>query len=583
MGPNWLLSVILEDGEPQLEQTKFTEESLLAGAASAAAGGIASDAKMPPLTPTDLNRASIATPVQQWTAEADQLETGIFNGPIKVNSKGILRDIAISRGSQPIVAIRAGIDEDLSDPKITGYEQAREIYASRGLVLEKPQPLAKESEIIAYDGTGSEIAKLTVPFSGQLQAISPDGKLALLEEHRTNGRLDAFAVENDGKHLVGWRPFGSEGDKNHRELKRVDFVDANHVATLNENYKLVVWKLPSLEPAWKYEEAVNFAVSPGGKHLCVIQGGILGAKGIAVFNSQTGEGLGKVDFEGKITALAYHPSGEFLAVATDSKANKTVRIIDMNSGATIEEIPVPVLTTTLAWTGTDNLLLNGTQLLNRPLQAIVWSYTSKEIALPQNQINDQFTFAAIFGERAVVHSVEVPDSSIAANISQDRLAKLAILKPGDVVSLNVQVPSGATALPLEADVVNALTQSLETAETKVAQTSAISLDVKITPKSEGTVVLSKIGDRSVSETVTRKFILIDFSYQKDGKSIWSSTRQVGNLDRMLVRLKAGQSAQAAIDELMLENANSLFKSMKLPRYIFKESASQGLGSSPLIK
>ncbi|MDB4802813.1 hypothetical protein OAH05_02670, partial [bacterium] len=272
-----------------------------------------------------------------------------------------------------------------------------------------------------------------------------------------------------------------------------------------------------------------------------------------------------------------------LAVATDSKANKTVRIIDMNSGATIEEIPVPVLTTTLAWTGTDNLLLNGTQLLNRPLQAIVWSYTSKEIALPQNQINDQFTFAAIFGERAVVHSVEVPDSSIAANISQDRLAKLAILKPGDVVSLNVQVPSGATALPLEADVVNALTQSLETAETKVAQTSAISLDVKITPKSEGTVVLSKIGDRSVSETVTRKFILIDFSYQKDGKSIWSSTRQVGNLDRMLVRLKAGQSAQAAIDELMLENANSLFKSMKLPRYIFKESASQGLGSSPLIK
>ncbi|MDA7503646.1 hypothetical protein N8553_01535 [bacterium] len=583
MGPNWLLSVILEDGEPQLEQTKFTEESLLAGAASAAAGGIASDAKMPPLTPTDLNRASIATPVQQWTAEADQLETGIFNGPIKVNSKCILRDIAISRGSQPIVAIRAGIDEDLSDPKITGYEQAREIYASRGLVLEKPQPLAKESEIIAYDGTGSEIAKLTVPFSGQLQAISPDGKLALLEEHRTNGRLDAFAVENDGKHLVGWRPFGSEGDKNHRELKRVDFVDANHVATLNENYKLVVWKLPSLEPAWKYEEAVNFAVSPGGKHLCVIQGGILGAKGIAVFNSQTGEGLGKVDFEGKITALAYHPSGEFLAVATDSKANKTVRIIDMNSGATIEEIPVPVLTTTLAWTGTDNLLLNGTQLLNRPLQAIVWSYTSKEIALPQNQINDQFTFAAIFGERAVVHSVEVPDSSIAANISQDRLAKLAILKPGDVVSLNVQVPSGATALPLEADVVNALTQSLETAETKVAQTSAISLDVKITPKSEGTVVLSKIGDRSVSETVTRKFILIDFSYQKDGKSIWSSTRQVGNLDRMLVRLKAGQSAQAAIDELMLENANSLFKSMKLPRYIFKESASQGLGSSPLIK
>lgn len=583
MGPNWVLSVITEKDEIQLEQTKFSEDTLLAGAASAAAGGIASDAKMPPLTPTDPDRASEVTPRQQWEVEADPIVSGYFTSPIKVNSKGIVRDIALARGTQPIIAIRAGIDEDLTDPKITNYERSKQIYASRGLVLEKPQPLAKESEVIAFDGTGSEIAKLTVPFSGQLHAISPDGKLALLEEHRTNGRLDAYALENDGKHLVGWRPFGSEGDKNHRELKRVDFVDANHLATLNEKYKLVVWKLPSLEPAWKFEEAINFAISPGGKHLCVIQGGILGAKGIAVFDSQTGEGLGQVDFEGKVTALAYHPSGEFLAVATDSNANKTIRIIDMNSGSTIEEIPVPVLTTTLSWTGTDNLLLNGKQLLNRPLQSIVWSYTSKEIALPQNQVNDQFTFAAIFGERAVVHSVEVPDSSIAGNLTQERLENLSILKPGDEVSLKVQVASGATALPLESEIVSALTQSLETAGTKISQSSPISLIVKITPKSEGTVALTKIGDRSVSESVTRKFILIDFSYQKGGKSIWISNRQVGNLDRMLVRLKAGQSAQAAIDELMLENANSLFKHMKLPRYIFKESARDGLGNSPLIK
>lgn len=583
MGPNWVVSVINKNGTSRIENETFSEETLLAGAASAAAGGIASDAKMPPLSPTDFTQATEVSPQEQWDAAPDPLTASIGKRPLRIETKGIVRDIAVARGVSSIIAVRAGIDEDLNDPKITGYDQAKEIYAKRGLVLEKPQPLARESQLIAIDQTGAEVANLTVPFSGKLHDISPDAEFAVLEEYRTNGRLDIYGLADDGQHLVGWRPYGGEGDKNHREMKRVQFIDSNHIATLSKNYKLVIWEVPSLQPVWMSSEVIDFAISPGGQHVSAVVGGILGAKGLAIFDAESGRGRGKTEFDGKVTALAYHPQGELLAVATDSEANKAVRIIDMHTGMTNEEIPVPVRTETIAWTGPQYLLLNGQQLLSRQLGAIVWSYTSKDIVVPEFQPSDQFTLATSSGQAALVRSVAIPDESVAAKFTQEKLADLAILKPGDAVKLLVSVESGADVLPLESEVEAAITKSLTNAQARLEESASVTLEAKLTYKAEGTAELSKIGDRSVSETVTRKSIQINFTYTQAGDPIWSSSRQVTNLDRFLVRLKAGQSAQSAIDEQMLENVNSLLGNVKLPKYIFKDSATQGLGTSQLIQ
>lgn len=583
INPQTVLSVRLENGKGVIGQTTFSEEELLAGAASAAAGGIASDAKLPPLTPSDFESAPDARINDAWAAQIDSLSVTELPDQIKISSAGHIRDYVVTRNTAPKFVFRAGVQEDLEDPKIKNYEQSREIFASRGLVLEKPQPIAKESEVIAFDQTGQQIAKLTIPFSTQLHDVSPDGTLALFEEHRTNGRLDIYQLEDDGQHRLAWRPFGGAGKEEHRELKRVHFADNNHVATLNENYQLVVWQLPALKPVWTHTEVLDFTVSPGGKYLAVVEGGILGAKGLAMIESSTGQGVGRAKLEGKVTSLAFHPSGEFLAIGTDSAANKTVSILNVEQGTLIQEIPVAAAVNTIAWTSTDHLLLNGSQLLDRNFEAVVWSYTSPELALPPVQVSEQFSFAALFNNRAVAHAVDLPDDSVAAKMSQQKLEQLAWLKPGDAVQLVVSVPSGQELLPLQSDVEAALKKSLETAGTTVNNSAPIQLQATLFPKNDGTATLSKIGDRSVSETVTRKLIVIEIKYMQGGKTIWQSLRRVSNLDRFLVRLKQGQSAQSAIDEQMVEEAQARLDSMQLPRYIFKESATDGLGRSPLIQ
>lgn len=583
MGANWLLAVTTEGGDPRLEQTEFTEESLLAGAASAAAGGFASDANMPPLSPTDRSRAQDAIAVNQWNAIADPLVSGPVSASIKVTSRGIVRDIALARGENAVIAVRTGVNEDLSDPAITNYEQSKAIYASRGLELERPQPIAKESELIAFAGTGMQLAKLTVPFSGELHGISPDGKLAVLEEHRTNGRLDVYALQDDGKHLVGWRPFRDEGDKNHREIKRVEFVDANHVATLSANYQFVVWKLPSLEAVWKLDEVLNFTVSPGGNQVAVVRGGILGAKGLAMFESQSGKGVGSVDFTGQSKAIAYHPNGELLAISLDSEANQLLRIMDVTTGQTAEEFPIPVVTRSIAWTGQDNLLLNGTQLVNRPLQSVVWSYDTTDLLLPQFQTSEQFVVAQTPANRALIRSVSVPAASVAAKLDASRLADQAILKPGDAVSLDLKIAGDADLIPLQGSTRRKVEVQLEAAKSNVERGAPVTLFVEITLKNEGNVTISRLGDRSVTESVVRKTIRCEVTYKEKGKVIWNTNRRVGNLDRILVRLKQGQSAQSAIDEQMIENTEAMLANLKLPSYIFGENASKGLGTSSLFQ
>ncbi|QDT33035.1 WD40 repeat domain-containing protein [Thalassoglobus polymorphus] len=582
MGPTWILSVLTDKGDPQLDATTFTEEVLLAGAASAAAGGFTSDAELPPLTAVDLTKAQEGIAVEQWSAVPDPLQSAAIPASIKITTSGTVRDIALARGANAVVAVRAGIKEDLDDPLITSYESTRSIYESRGLTYEKPQPLAESSELIAFDASGDEAAKLNIPFSAKLRCISPDGKFAIVEQHRTNGRLDLYELQNDGSHIVGWRPFRDATDKGHREIKRVEFIDSDHVATLSKNYQFVVWSLPDLQPVWSLKEASDFAISPGGKQLAIVRGSILGASDLAMFESRTGQGLGISPLEGALASIAYHPNGESLAIGLDTKANKTVRIYNTATGEA-EEIPIPDRPHSLAWTGKDYLLVNSSQLLSRPLQAVVWSYDTKNIILPGFQTTEQLCFAQVPNTRALVRTVEVPNSGIESKLDSDRLNEKAILKPGDSVSLDVQIGNDALLAPLKSTAKDLVAKQLEAAESKVAENANISLTAELSLKSEGTANLSKIGDRTVSETVTRKSVSIVFSYRSGGTTVWSTISRVGNLDQYLVRLKPGQSAQTAIDELMLEGVNRRLANTKLPRYIFGADAGKGLGTSTFFE
>lgn len=579
-----VLSVSTAGGDPHLETIAISNEQLLAGADTAAAGGFASDIGLPPLTTSDFLQAKTVEAVNEWTYQPQPLETEPIQEKINFHCEGTLRDIVLSRNQMPMVAVRSGINEDMKDPALSAYERLKEMSADKGYDYKVVEPVGTESEILAFQSDGTRSAQFKIPFSAKLRGVSPDGTQAVFEEHRTNGRLDVFEVSDEGRHVIAWRPFRSAEKKEHREIKSAEFIDDDHIATLSMNYVLVVWNIRNLKPVWKLDEVLQFTVAPKGSRLIVLRGNILGSKAVAVFDGLSGSGLGSMELEGPTKSIALHHKGQLFALSQISGPNNVLRIVNLESGTLLEEFPVPSTGASLAWAGDDYLLLDGTQLISRPLQSVVWNYEADDVRFPECQVTPDLCVARQFtGKRAGIRLLSLPSSRVTSRLDPAQLKQQAILSPGDPVSLNVTVANKPLLLPLQDKASELFTTSLEQSQKTVAGNSGVTVTAKVSLDSQGSAEVSKLGSRSEKVTVNRQAVKIDIAYQQRGKTIWSTTRNVGNLDKIVQRIQQGESVQQSIDRQMVESAEGLISTLKLPTYIFGDDAKRGLGTSKLIE
>lgn len=585
MGNDWLISVVTDTADARLESTPIEESVIAAAAKSAAAGGLAMDADLPPLTASDYTTAAAAVASNDWQAVADPGPTGPQNASsIAVEAgAGKVREVVVSRSDQPRIAIRVAAGENLDDPAIRAYEmlppETRRVLNSR-----PPQPLAKNSRLDVYDASsGNRVSQLELPFSGSLLAFSPNGQRALVELHRGEGRLDLFTLQDPAGPELAWRPYRAATEERERHLAAADFIDNQHVATLSAGRELAVWALDPLTPRFRVEEVRRFEVSPGGKWIAAIRGNALSDKDVALFDAQTGDGQGIVELSGFSESLAFHPNGKWLAISHGDAANRQISIIDIAAGQISTRFPIPDVAQSLQWTGDDFLLLGGNQLISIPMQAVVWNYEGSSSVIAQNSASLSCVFAAPVGNRWQIKSVTLPSADVAPKLEGAQLASLAVVKPGDAVSLQVTVGNDPLLAKLKTDVPEKVRQRLIAAQLNPMEGSQkVSISVDISLKSGETVTLSKIGSRDDQQPVTRKTIHFVVKYLVDSKVVWEIERRAGNLDRLLVRLTPGESAQQATDRLMLEGAESIAAGLQLPAYVFGEKARAGLGTSPLI-
>lgn len=585
MGNDWLISVATDAADARLESARIEESVIASAAKSAAAGGLAMDADLPPLTASDYTTAASSIASNNWQAAADPGPSAPQHAsPITVEAgTGKVREIVVSRSDQPRVAIRVASGENLEDPAIRAYEmlppETRRVLNSR-----PPQPIAKTSRLDVFDATsGNRISQLDVPFSGSLLALSPNGQRALVELHRGEGRLDLFTLQDPAGPELAWRPYRAATEERERHLVAADFVDNQHVATLSAGRELVVWNVDPLTPRFRVEEVRRFVVSPGGKLIAAIRGNSLGDKDLALFDALSGDGLGMIELSGFSESLAFHPNGKWLAISHGDAANRQISIIDIAAGEISTRFPVPDVAPTLQWTADDFLLSGGHQLISLPMQAVVWNYEGNTAVLAQNSALLSCVFAAPAGNRWQIKSVTLPSADVAPKLAGAELASLAVVKPGDTVSLQVTVGNDPQLAKLKTDVPDKIRQRLIAAQLNPAEgNQKVTVNVDISLKSGETVTLSKIGSRDDQQPVTRKTIHFVVKYLVDSKVVWEIERRAGNLDRSLVRLTAGETAQQATDRLMQESAESIASALQLPAYVFGEKARAGLGTSPLV-
>jgi hypothetical protein len=236
----------------------------------------------------------------------------------------------------------------------------------------------------------------------------------------------------------------------------------------------------------------------------------------------------------------------------------------------------------LDWMGDRYLLMNGSLLVSLDLEGVVWSYRGVKTIPPSSRaVGGRYEFLAEAGKNVVLRSVNLPDEATAAKFDREALIAKAIVKPGDAVAVRLAI-SGEPELAKLRDGANALIRErLESSGLKAADQSPNVLEVQASLKTDGTRSLSKIGELAVSETVTIKRVAVDLILKRGNEVVWRVTRPVSNVDRFLVRLNQGETAQAACDRQLIDSLDGLMQSLKLPSLVFGKDSAQGFGQSAL--
>lgn len=584
MGGSWVAAVAFDKGAARLEPAVLDEELIASSRKSMEAGGLASDAGLPELTAIDFSTAPAVVPSATWAvSQATPAEPVKLANDVKIAiPEGIVREFVLNRGTEAFAAVRAGIDENLDDPRLQSVPQLLELREKGGIV-DIPSPIAKATAVSVHQlESGQEFGRVTVPFSADLLAVSPSGKFVLVKQHEGQGRLDVFQTTGDAAHVLGWRPYRGEKDESSREVEAAAFLDDEHVVTLGKGYRLVVWSLARKEAVWQSEEVRRFAVSPGGSLLAVVTGNILGDRTLAFFNAKSGEAVGELPIEGHCPAIAFHETQPLLATSQGDEANKVLNIVNLTSGETVAKFPVPATTARLDWMGDRYLLMSGSLLVSLDLEGVVWSYRGvKTIPPSSHAVGGRYEFLTEAGKNVVLRSVNLPDEATAAKFDREALVAKAIVKPGDSVAVRLAISGEPELAKLREGADALIRERLEASGLNAAEQAPNVLEVQANLKTDGTRMLSKIGDRSVSETITIKRVSVDLIMKRGNEVIWRVTRPVSNVDRFLVRLNPGEAAQAGCDRLLIESLDGLMQSLKLPSFVFGKDSAQGFGQSAL--
>lgn len=587
MGDDWLVGVSADRADSKLETITLDESLLAAAAKTVEAGGLAIDTALPPLTACDHKEATAAVAATEWKAVPDPGPiTEAWKGPINIESgSGIVRDVALNRSAKPVVAARIAQNEDLDDAEIRSYA-ATDAWVRNTLRMRAPSPVAKKTSLETFNAaSGERVSRVEIPFSGDLLAVSPNGDLALLMLHRGKGRLDVFNTDTEGKHVVGWRPYRTAGEERHRDIFDAAFIDDEHVVSMSTEGVVVVWKIDGMTPVFSIPDVNRLAVSPGGKTLAVVRGNSIEDKDLAFFDSRTGDGLGIITLDSRVSALAFHPNGKWLAMSHGNQADKLLSTIDVEAGQVETRFPVPDMTTVLQWTGDDFLLLGGRQLVSKTLQAVVWSYDPDDAVFPVHPPGGPCVFANLTGKRWQLRSAQLPQAELAGKLEGAQLAALALVKPGDKVALKVTVGNEPELAKLKVSAAEQAKARLEKGQLEVTDgQQPVEVHFDISFKSGTTAQLTSFGAGAIAgggETVTQKIVLVNIKYQMGAKVLWETKRAATNFDRHFFTRQANESGQAAIDRFLQEGLDTLIGRIEIPTYIFGDKARNGLGNSKL--
>ncbi|HUQ72402.1 MAG TPA: WD40 repeat domain-containing protein [Planctomycetaceae bacterium] len=585
LGTNTVVDLTGTRQELELKPLVISESDLHRSAQVAAAGGLAVDVKLPPLTKAELNVPTTSVAASDWRAAPIGPPTGpeVTGEPLALKTgKGVLRQLHIALQDQPRAFFKMSDGEDANASR---YPDVTFRVDSQGRLQSRSRPKAikaKTNWVDVYDLAAKQfLSKIDLPFSADLVSCSPDGRRILVQPHDAQGRLDVFDVA-DGQPVVAFRPYQSLPDEKHWTLAAAVMLDAEHVATLNDDDLFVVWELPACRARYAVSKALSFIVSPGGQYVAIAT-----ETGVDLRESASGTAVGFIPFQGSIRSLAFHPQGDRLAVMLNDQGGTYVFTVDLKDGRIGDEIPCPV-NGAIAWVSDRYLLVDvegeDIRLLDLDAKTVAWNYPLRNGVTASNIPDARLWYAIAKSPRVAalqLVAVTLPDEAVAKKLEVMKPSPDLLLQPGEKVAVRIRVTPPPTRPQMENEVIALIHKAVERSGVSIAASAPVELQVTAEGKPGQNITLQKLGTQE-NVSIQELKLEMQLTYKRGPETLWQDKLTASNASGYIMkRIGDGESVQAAFDKDLWDRMTRYCNGLQLPAYLFANKSVVGLGSSTL--
>lgn len=525
-----------------------------------------------------------------WAVQADPAPASKASSrpiPLATGGGGTVREVAVSRGDAPrAVSLRSNA-RDPFGRVANGNIKPQQLSQFRWHSVKDKvddedsfttQGSGKERAWVdIYDlTTGKKTLEVKLKQDSDLMGLSPDGSRFLCWAATKSGRLDVYSAE-DGKGIVGWNPYASEGSGDAGTLVSATLIDAQRALTLSAAGRLVVWQIPEVKATLAIDNASQPAVSPTGKYLSY-------SDGVAYYfvDLASGELRGRIPDVGEVAAAAYHPNGEQLALLSEHKGAYFLFTVDLKTGTTSAPFPVPVLSAFLHWCGDRYVLLDNQRLVDLQQRVVAWSYELKAGDHLPTSPDGRHWFIADQGGKPTLTAAKLPGGTAESQLNGVALQPEFLLQPGGKCSLNIQLANlGDQAFA--ADIDKLVRDQLAKNRISVEPGQAVTLSY-LTNETNGETTkrtysaFGSIGGQEIS--FTQKTMACRAVFEAAGGSGWDNSATFSN-DTWFLRREKDQTIEQAIQAAYMNNVKGYFRSIVLPPYVFTQKSAYGIGTTPL--
>ena len=329
---------------------------------------------------------------------------------------------------------------------------------------------------------GEKQKSIPLPPLSILMSVSPDGSRVCTQNADGLDRLDLWAGR-DASNQGSLAPYHDAAPGVDQRVGHAEFLDSFALLTTGGG-RMTLWDT-ALQNKAIYEVEIGDLrpeLSPARDYVAVSDAG---RRMIYFLESKSGQPAGVIALsdlaEDFASACAFHPEGRFFAALTQRIDGGELRVIDLNTGETKTQFPLPVSGQVVQWVGSDYILIDGSTLVSVSRECVIWTYLLPDGMHLRDSPDQRHWYIAANPARSNVYNVrgvDMPDQTIVERIGADDPHGKTLLAPGQALALDVQVadPSGESGFA--AKVKNILADRYLSARIKIIPGAPLTLQVR---------------------------------------------------------------------------------------------------------